>query len=637
MLFPHVFQPGRIGECDLRNRIIMPLYPTKYATDSKVNDRMKAFYARRARGGVSLIVLDCVCLDYPRSYKGPHEIRVDTDEHRASVSELLNIIHAAGARAFMQLNYPRERVCEAGVPGAKKKGESWVIDLASSMSSTDAAEIVEIMGRGAALAKSMGYDGIEIQASYGDLISRLLSPLTNKRVDDLGGTLENRSRFLTDLISKVKEYAGKNFPIMVKLTCDEFVPGGLTIENGAAIALRAEQAGCDAIIANAGNKSTKHVTIPGHDASPGSLTDVAARIKAAVSIPVIAIGKINTPALAEEIISSRKADFVAMARALVADPDLPSKALSGDIAGIRGCVYCLEDCTEKGVPGWGRACTVNPFAGREYLWAVVPAAVRKKVLVIGGGPAGMQAAIVAAKRGHDVELWERGAELGGQLRLANKALFKDEMAEALRYLKDSVKRSGTQIKLVHEGAVQSIIDSHSDTVVLATGSIPNRPPIPGIESGMVIDAREFYEKGASLGERVLVVGGGDIGCETADLIACPGREVTIVEVLPEIIPKSKKIPRERLIERLKEKGVRIFVGTRVIEIKGAVVSLEDRDRKEFLAEADNIILAAGAQPDRTLFEQLKGKVKELVQVGEAEMPGNLGSALRSATEAALKI
>lgn len=637
MYFPHLFQPGKIGRCTLRNRIIMPLYPTKYATDSKVNDRMKAFYAWRAKGGVALIILDCLCLDYPRAYKGPQEIRMDTDEYRAGISDLLNVIHVEGAKAFMQLNYPKERVSRFEIPGAKKKGDAWVVQLANGMSLAEASEIIEIMARGAELAKNIGYDGVEIQASYGDLIAQLLSPLTNKRRDDFGGSLENRSRFLVDLISKTRECAGKDFPVIIKLTCDEFVPGGLTVEDAIKIAGWAEKAGCDAILASAGNKSTKHITIPGHDAAPGCLVDLAARIKAAVSIPVIAIGKINTPALAEEIVSSGKADFAAMARALVADPDLPSKAASGDIAGIRGCVYCLEDCSEKGVPGLGRACAVNPFTGLEYRWGVLAAATRRKVVIVGGGPAGMQAAIIAAERGHEVELWEREAELGGQLRLANKALFKEEMIGPLHYLKNSLKKSGTKINLAFAGTVERVIESNADIVVLATGSTPNRPPVPGIDSDFVIDARDFYENGASLGEKVLVIGGGDIGCETADMIARPGREVMIVETLSDILPKSKKIPRERLMDRLIEKGVKIFIETKVVEIKGNSVCLENKDRLEFQVEVDNIVLAAGSRPDKTLFEQLNGKVRELVQIGEAEIPGNLGSALRSATEVALRI
>jgi len=354
MKFPHLFEPGRIGECRLNNRIIMALFPTKYATENKVNPRMLEFYRARAIGGVGLIVLDCPCLYYPRAYKGPQELRFDIDEYAQSILALLDVIHGEGSKAFMQLNYPKERAFDKEVPGAKKKGDVWMLPLANAMSEEEATEILEIMANGAKRAREIGYDGVEIQASYGDLIAQLLSPLLNKRNDRMGGSLENRTRFLTNVIGEVKEYAGQGFPVMIKLVCSEFVPGGLDIDEAKEIAGLAEAAGVDAIVANAGNKSTKFMTIPPHDSPPGPLVDLAAQIKSVVKIPVIAIGKINTPNIADEIIGEKKSDFVAMARALVADPDFPRKAESGMKDDIRGCVYCLEDCAEKGCPGLGR-------------------------------------------------------------------------------------------------------------------------------------------------------------------------------------------------------------------------------------------------------------------------------------------
>jgi len=412
----------------------MSLFPTKYATENKVNQKMAEFYRARAKGGVGLIVLDCPCLDYPRAYKGPHELRFDQEEYASGLSELINIIHNEGAKVFMQLNYPKERSFTKEVPGAKKKGDKWVAPLANSMSLEDADEILEIMAHGARKARETGYDGVEIQASYGDLIAQLLSPALNKRDDELGGSLDTRARFLTRLITKVKDAAGEDFPVMVKLVCDEFISGGLNIYDAQKVALLVENAGADAIVANAGNKSTKFVTIPTHESPPGPLIHLASQIKDKVHIPVIAIGKINTPDLADEIIRKGDADFVAIARALVADPDFPRKAEAGMTDEIRGCIYCLEDCAEKGVSGIGRCCTVNPFAGLEYLWKVSPASEKKKVLVIGGGPGGMQAAILADQRGHEVELWEQN-QLGAQVRRASKAPFKEVVSEVLRYLK----------------------------------------------------------------------------------------------------------------------------------------------------------------------------------------------------------
>jgi len=637
MYFPHLFAPGTIGTCNLRNRIIMPLYPTKYAAESKINDRIKAFYQVRARGGAALIVLDCPCLDYPRAYKGPQELRFDTEEYASGIAGLLDIIHAEGARALMQLNYPKERILDNEVPGARKKGERWVVPLANAMSPEEATEIIEIMAAGAKKAGEIGYDGVEIQASYGDLIAQLLSPLLNKRTDDLGGPVENRCRFLTRLIEKTKQCAGRDFQVMVKLVCDEFVPGGLTVNEAVSMARLIEKAGADAILANAGNKATKFVTIPGHDCAPGLLTETAARIKAAVNLPVIAIGKINTPALAEEIIASGKADFVAMARALIADPDLPNKAASGNIAGIRACTYCLEDCADKGVPGLGRACTVNPFAGFEYRWDVLPVTVKKKILIVGGGPAGIQAGVIASQRGHRVELWEKEAEPGGQLLLADKAPFKEEMSGALRYLIHSLKQSTAQARLNCPGVVEDIVNMAPDAVIVATGSHPIRPPIPGMDSGIVVDARELYAKKVLPGRKIVIIGGGDIGCETADWLAEPGREVTVVEMLPEVLGRMKDIPRARLLARLADKGVTILTDTRVTEISGTMVSLEKKDGQRLRIGADQVILAVGARSKNSLADELKGKIKEVIVVGDASQPGNLGAALRSATEVALKI
>ena len=636
MNFPNLFSPGRMGRCRLKNRIIMPLFPTKYATDSKVNPKMLEFYRVRAQGGVALIVLECPCLDYPRTYKGPNQLRFDLPEYAEGLAELIDVINHENVRAFMHLNYPRERTFREPVSGAQKKGDVWVVSLANAMSLDEADEILSLMADGARRAREIGYDGVEIQASYGDLVAQLLSPLLNRRNDELGGPLENRARFLIRLIQKVKTAAGRDFPVMVKLVCDEFVPGGLGGEDAGIIAGLAEAAGADAIVANAGNKSTKFITIPPNDSPPGPLIDLAARIKAFVTIPVVAIGKINGPEIADAAIAQKKTDFIGMARALVADPDLPKKAASGLIGDIRRCNYCLQDCAEKGVPGIGRCCGVNPFAGNEFAWKVFPAQIRKKVVVVGGGPSGIQAAVIAGRRGHDVELWEQG-ELGGQARLASIAPFKEDTADILRYLKHVLADSGVRVRTEHPGTVFDILQQAPDVVIVATGSRPGALSIPGADSERVTDVRSVYENRFVDGQKIVIVGGGDIGCETADWLAGLGREVALVEILPDVLPRMKKIPRQRLLARLSNKGVAIFTKTQITAVENHRVLLRKADGSALELEADRVIFAIDAVPENRLVEDLKGRVKQVMAVGDAQATGNLGAALRSATAAALNI
>ncbi|MFC1870553.1 FAD-dependent oxidoreductase, partial [Chloroflexota bacterium] len=497
-------------------------------------------------------------------------------------------------------------------------------------------------------AKQAGFDAVEISGSAGYLVNQFLSPVTNQRQDKYGGSFQNRLRFLMEIIESTREKVGHEFPLIYRSCGSDFMEGGLTPDDYKVIAREAERAGVHAIGVTGGWHEAPVPEITMH-VPRGGYVYLAQGLKEAVNIPVIACNRINEPLLAEEILRQRKADLIGMGRALLADPELPNKAQSGRFEDIRICIACNQGCLDNLFMRKPIQCLVNAQAGCEREYEIKPVKRKKRVAVIGGGPAGMEAARVAALRGHQVTLYEKGDSLGGLLKLASLPPGKAEIENTVRYLSTQIMKSGVDIRLGTEATRDMIREAKFDAVVEATGAVPIVPDIPGIDSRQVVTAQDVLRDRVTVREKVVIVGGGSVGCDVAlflahqramtddnafflikygadheatlALLKKAGGSITIVEKLPRIGKDIGVTTKWIVLGQLEQYGIRGITGTDVKQVlEGGIVV--EKDGNQSRLEADTVVLAAGYLPRESLFRQSEGRQgePELYAIGDCVEP-----------------
>lgn len=661
-----LFEPVAVGSMLLKNRIVMPALHHAYTPEGLVNERLIRYYERRAQGGAALIVIGGCSVDPAGT--GPAMIGLHDDSFLEGLTRLAAAVKSAGARAAVQL-YHAGRYTHSMLTGLQPLAPSAIPsrltrETPREMSREDIAGVVEKFATAAHRAREAGFDAVEIIASAGYLICQFLSPVTNRRTDEYGGSWENRCRFGAEVASAVRERIGPDIPVMVRLSGHDFIPGSSTNSEAAAFAAVLEKAGADCFNVTGGWHETRVPQITG-DLPPGGFTYLAAGVKAAVNVPVIASNRINDPRTAEEILRNGQADLVNLGRALVADPDFPLKARAGEHRSIRRCLACNQGCLDSIFSFQELHCAVNPLAGREHEIAVTPAAKPRRILVVGGGPGGSETALTAARRGHQVTLWEKEERLGGQLRYAAQPPGKQEFATLAEYYSHQLPAAGVEICLKREAKAADILEFAADIVIVATGSRPADPPFPVKAPGKVLTALEALDASAPLGKRVVVVGGGAVGCETALAIAERGtldagtlkfllqngaetpenllrlvnrgpRDVTILEMAKGVGRDIGVSTRWVVLQNLRRLGVRVVDRATVREVAAAGVSYEKDGQVEFIP-ADTVVLAVGAQPERSLAEELEGKVAELHVIGDAVKPRKVTEAVREGFDLALTL
>lgn len=640
-VFSKLFEPGRIGKVKIRNRIVMlPMGAYFPGPTGEMSDRTRAYYVERAKGGVGLIIVGL-------SGVTPREQPITRNYTTLAETNLLpshyhltEAVHAHGAKIGIQLCHVGAQATMDDWGGKPPLSPSGIEQLSVAgkafpkprpMTRQEIYQLIEQYGVAGQNARRAGYDLVEIHGAHGYLLNAFLSPATNKRTDEFGGSIENRSRIVVEIIKEIHRLAGKDFPVGVRISAHEFIPGGLTLDDSPVVAKILAGAGAAYINVGAGTYASQHKMNDVMRMEEGWKEYIWAAIKQAVDVPVIAGGGNRTPEFCNNLIAQGKSDFIGLARPMLADPYWAAHAKQGQGQEIRPCLSCLR-CLFA--PGGGfqvvRHCTVNPMWGREVDYgSSEPVDTKKKVAIIGGGVAGLEAARVAASRGHEVILYEKSQELGGQVLLSRKIPGKGKLFCFLDYLVAQVRGFGVDIRLGVEANPELIARDNPDEILVATGARPVVPSIPNMDGEHVLLSWDVLRSKPILaGEDVVILGGGTVGCETAEFLATNRNRVTVVEMLPSPCQDMEPINRRVLLDSLAELGVRLLTSKKALQIVDGGVLVEDltTGEKETIS-GKYIVLALGSVPEQSLADALGERGVSMRLIGDCARPRTILEAM----------
>ena len=666
-MYKYLFSPVKINCLEIKNRIAYPSLALLYSYDSKLNDRYYNFFKKIAKGGAGLITVGPVGIDFLGS--GMLALSLADDDAIPSFQKLTGLIKDYGSRAWIQLFHAGAYSHPFLIDNQKPLAPSAIYSKYSrttpkEMTIDDIKQVQQSFLKAAIRAKKAGFDGVEIIGSAGYLINQFLSPLKNERTDNYGGSFENRVRFPKELIEMLKKALGSDYPLTIRMAGNDFVPGSNTDKEAPEIAKVYEKAGIDAINVTGGWHESRIPQLP-MELPRSAYAYLALNVKNAVSVPVMASNRISNPEMAEKLLRDGYADMINLGRILIADPKWPRKAFEDRADEIRPCVACSQGCTDEVFSGRPVFCIGNARAGYEEERKIEKTLSPKKIMVVGAGPAGMEAAVTAAKAGHYVELYEKNKDIGGQLIIASGSPNKQELAEFIRYYRTMIKKYKIPLMLNTEVDMNIIKKDNPDFVIIAEGAELSLPPIEGIEDPQVMSAWKVLKENPMLGRDVAIVGGGSVGLETAMFIAAKGtitseilhflfayeaesierlRElmfrgstrVTVYEMLHKIGTDVGKSTKWVLFDNLKRYGVKIITGATVSSVKNGVVGFE-KDGIKNQESYDNVILASGSKPVQRLSKAVEKMGIPFAAIGDCTSPGKINDAIHGGFLTAMNI
>ena len=641
MRLQKLLAPGKIGSMKLKNRFVVPPMGTNLATyNGEVTEEMIAYYRRRAKGGFGLIIIEVTAID--RKGKAiMNEVGLWDDDQIPMFRKLMDAIHEEGGKVVVQLHHAGRQSVPPyifnEIPEAPSRVACPVLNFVpEAMSNERVWEIIDEYGDAAVRAKIAGADGVEVHGAHGYLVAQFMSPHANKRTDEFGGDFFGRMKFPQEIFKNIRKKVGEDYPLLFRFGYDEKVNGGRTLEESVMVGRMAENCGVDALdVSIMTYASTPYMSAP--PAMPHGFNQFPTKvIKEAVHIPVISVGRYE-PAIAESALLNGCADFIAFGRESIADPDLPAKVAAEKYEEIFPCIGCTQSCLGYLNLGGHIRCLVNPLTGLEGKVAITKSENPKKVLVAGAGPGGLVASFLAARAGHEVILAEKSSEIGGSFRLAAIPPTKQDIATALRAYVNHCKKEGVDIRLNTPVTPELLSEINPDAVILATGGLPLRINLEGIDGENVIDAVDILDGTKTPGNRILMIGGGMTGVETADFLAEHNKAVTIIEMRPDIALDEASAPRFFLIPRLKEHGVEWIVNATVKKILPDGVIYEQNGSEYTCSGYDTIVLALGVKANNPLEEAARALGKQVFVIGDAAQPGPANKATEAALEAVLSL